>query len=51
MNEEEESKTDIDKKLDTTEETKKILLRQIANLELKSKNLNYPLFITPYFKN
>ena len=37
--EEEESKEEIDKKLDTTEENKKILLRQLANMEYKSKNL------------
>jgi len=44
-NEEEGSKTDIDKKLDTTEETKKILLHQIANMEYKSKNLIELLFV------
>ena len=37
--EEEKSKSEINKKLDTTEESKKILLRQIAQMEYKSKNL------------
>ena len=44
-NEEEESNNSIDKKLDTTEETKKILLRQIAQMEYKSKNLIELLFV------
>ena len=43
--EEEESKSSIDKKLDTTEETKKILLHQIAQMEYKSKNLIELLFV------
>ena len=42
---EEESKTSSDKKLDTTEETKKILLHQIAQMEYKSKNLIELLFV------
>ena len=42
---EEESKTSLDKKLDTTEETKKILLHQIAQMEYKSKNLIELLFV------
>ena len=45
IDEEEDSKSSIDKKLDTTEETKKILLHQIAQMEYKSKNLIELLFV------
>ena len=46
-NEEKESKSnnEVDKKLDTSMERKKILLRQIAQMEYKSKNLIELLFI------